>query len=191
MKRRPPGYENSVVNAIEPKVLHALRGLQSSQRWPLVMTGLTGSGKTSAAAVLYGTFHQLPMWHRADDLLLAVSMGRKEGVQVDTLNAFGETVRRSIKFQDFVNRVIGCSCLFLDDLGTRAPTEPMYGALFDLLEWRKDRPLCVTTNKSAVELAELYDDRIASRLSSGTVIKFGGSDRREKSQAVIVDSQGR
>lgn len=191
MKRRPPGYENSVVNAIDPKVLNALRQLQSSQRWPLVMTGPTGIGKTSAAAVLYGTFHQLPMWHRADDLLLAVSMGRKEGVQVDTLDHFGMTVRKSIKFQDFVNRVISCSCLFIDDLGTRAPTEPMYGALFDLIEWRKDKPLCVTTNKNAVELAELYDDRIASRLSSGTVIKLNGADRREQSSPVIVDAQGR
>ena len=32
---------------------------------------------------------------------------------------------------------------------------PMYQALFDILEWRKDKPIVFTSNKSVRELAEL------------------------------------
>ena len=40
------------------------------------------------------------------------------------------------------------SALFLDDLGIRKPSEAVYQTLFDLLEWRKGKPLIITTNKA-------------------------------------------
>lgn len=184
MEKRPPGYTNAVLPEIEEHVLLRLRHATKTDSWPVMMCGPTGTGKTSAAAVLYGRFQRLPMWHRADDLLLAMSMGRKDGVQVDGVNQFGEVVRRHVPFNKFVARVANCSCLFLDDLGVRAPTDAMHAALFDLLEWRLEKPLVVTTNQKMSELSEMFDDRIASRLSSGTVIPFTGVDRRQKAPVV-------
>lgn len=181
---RPAGYETANIKGLDASVLAALRKVQRDRCYPLVFSGPTGTGKTCAAAVFYGTWHRLPMWHRADDLLLSVALGRTGGVEIDTRNEFQETIRVTIPFARFVDRVANCSCLFLDDLGTRTPTEPMYQALFDLMEWRKNKPICVTTNKTIPELAEMFDDRIVSRLAAGTVVLLAGSDRRKRGAIV-------
>jgi len=68
--------------------------------------------------------------------------------------------------------------VILDDLGLRPPTDTMYQSLFDVLEWRKGKPLLITSNKSPEDLALLYDDRIKSRLRAGTVVNMDGPDRR-------------
>lgn len=177
--RLPLGYEAADKNKIDPDVLRKIRGLKETQKWPLVLSGDTGTGKTMAAACLYASYPALPMWHRADDLLLSMAVGRTGGVQVDQVNEYSEVVRREIPFPKFVNRVTSCCCLFLDDLGVRKPTDSMQAALFDLLEWRLGKPLVITTNLTkAAQIAELFDDRIASRMIAGTRITLRGADRR-------------
>ena len=181
---KPRGYESATIDRIKPDVLAAIRGLKTSRQWPLLLSGDVGTGKTCAAACLYGGFRKLPMWHRADDLLLSMALGRTAGVQIESMNELGEINRREIPYHTFVARVTGACCLFLDDLGTRKPTEAMYQALFDVLEYRKGKPLCVTTNKTVRELATMYDDRIADRFASGTVIKFTGKSLRQRGGVV-------
>lgn len=146
-----------------------------------MLTGTVGTGKTCAAACVYDCFPLLPMWYRADDLLLSMAIGRTGGVRSESFNDFGELVTVEVPYNKFVGRITNRSAVFLDDLGTRKPTESTYQALFDLLEWRKGRPLIITSNKTLRELAGLYDDRIADRIAAGTVVKFAGPSRRLKS----------
>ena len=55
----------------------------------------------------------------------------------------------------------------------------MQQGLFDLMEWRRGKPLVITSNKSPEDIGAIYDDRILSRLSAGTVLEIVGPDRRE------------
>ncbi len=72
------------------------------------------------------------------------------------------------------------SLLVLDDLGTRKPTESQYEIIFELIDRRQGKPLVVSTNHSPEALGKVFDDRIASRLSAGTVIDFPLVDRRKE-----------
>lgn len=187
---RPRGYEFATTEAICPHVRAAMNRVAKTQQWPITLIGGVGTGKTSAAACMFGAFRRRPMWHRADDLLLSIAMGRVSGIEIEQLNEWGELRRTSIPFSRFVSRVDGASCVFVDDLGTRSPTEAMYQALFDLLEWRKNKPLVITTNKGLGAIAALYDDRIASRLRAGTVIVMNGTDRRTGGTLVRAANNG-
>ncbi|MCR9202666.1 MAG: DnaA/Hda family protein [Planctomycetaceae bacterium] len=186
--RTPPGYSTAKVEQIPIAVRETVNGLKETNKWPLYLCGPVGTGKTMTAAVLYGKFPSLPMWHRADDLLTSVSTGRVSRVSVDKQNEFGEVSRGVVPFPIFASRVASASCLFLDDLGTRRPTEGMCAALFDLLEWRKGRPIVITSNKQPDELTQSgwFDDRIYSRFAAGTVIKIEGSDRRATGKRVRI-----
>ena len=71
------------------------------------------------------------------------------------------------------------SSIFLDDLGTMEPTRPMFNAFFDLLELRKADPrVIITSNHDPNRIAELFDDRVRSRIMAGTMIYLRGEDRR-------------
>ena len=180
---RPRGYESATIDQVPVSQRAKIREACKSGRWPLLLTGTVGTGKTCAAACVYGSFAHLPMWYRADDLLISMSLGRSGTVRAETLNEFGEVVTTELPYSKFVGRVANRSAVFLDDLGTRQPTESTYQALFDLLEWRKGRPLIITSNKRLSELAGIYDDRIADRLKVGTVVAFSGDSRRQKGQS--------
>lgn len=185
---KPTGYSMATADQMDGAVLQEIRTLKQTRKWPLLLTGDVGTGKTCSAVCLYNAYQTLPMWHRSDDLLLAMSLGRNGGVQVETFNEYGELYRKAIPYSDFIGRVSRTCCLFLDDLGTRKPTEPMQQALFDLLEYRKGKAVCVTTNKTIPEIAELYDDRIADRFVAGTVIRFRGKSRRQRGNVLTVES---
>lgn len=186
--RTPPGYSTARKALIPNAVRKTINSLNKTNKWPLYLCGPVGTGKTMTAAVLYSKFRSLPMWHRADDLLMSISTGRVSGVSIDKMNEFGEVSRGLVPFPRFASRVASTCCLFLDDLGTRQPTEGMCAALFDLLEWRKGRPIVVTSNKQPDELTQSgwFDDRIYSRFAAGTVIRIEGPDRRATGKSVCV-----
>ena len=56
----------------------------------------------------------------------------------------------------------------------------MRGLLLGIIDARSRdvRPTVVTTNLSFGELSAVIDDRLASRLAEGQVIRMEGSDRR-------------
>ncbi|MCR9197781.1 MAG: hypothetical protein NXI04_04015 [Planctomycetaceae bacterium] len=100
-------------------------------------------------------------------------------MRVQAISDYGESRTVAVSYDRFSLRVQTCSALFLDDLGIRKPSEAVYQTLFDLLEWRKGKPLIITTNKAISDLAKMYDDRIVDRLTAGTVVKFEGRSRRQ------------
>ncbi len=77
-----------------------------------------------------------------------------------------------------INTMRDAHLIVVDDIGTREPTASQLDAILAILEWRGRKPMIVTGNCNPVELKTLLDDRIASRLTSGVLIEFGGNDLR-------------
>lgn len=161
-RRLPKGYEFADWAQVRQadQVRQMLRAVQREAAWPLYIYGNPGSGKTCIAALIYEAFTRRPMWSRADDFLL-------------------EYVDRGDGRKALQAKVEGTPCLFLDDLGVRPPTPPMLQAIFDVLEMRKGRPVVIMSNHDLRKLSEIYDERIVSRLSAGTVLEIRGQDRRK------------
>lgn len=159
----PPGYEFAAWDQVTGRksVERWIRAASKENRFPLFIHGGTGTGKTCLAALLFRRV-TWPMWRRCDDFLLTLATSRGDS-----------------SFVAQKDRAANCSCLFLDDIGLREPTETMQQILFDLLELRKGKPTVITSNHSPETLKELYDDRIRSRILAGTIIEIAGSDRRE------------
>lgn len=71
--------------------------------------------------------------------------------------------------------------LLLDDLGSESGSKVTQEAVDIILsrreKWREGLTV-VTTNLSMGEIGQVFDDRLASRLSGGTVIRISGKDRR-------------
>ena len=59
----------------------------------------------------------------------------------------------------------------LDELGTRQQVSDFqYEVTKKAIDTREGRPAIVISNLSLTALAKVYDDRIAARLSEGTVV---------------------
>ena len=183
INEKPWGYQDADPAQIPQSVRDAI----NERRYPILLTGPPGTGKTSTAACKFATFTKRSMWHRADDLLLAMAVGRSGTVQVESYTESGELRRNEIAFARFVTRVNETCSLFLDDLGIRPPTPPMQQALFDILEWRKGKPVFITTNHKLPGLNDIgYDSRITDRLRTGTVIQLTGKSQRTNGPLVKV-----
>ena len=161
-RQLPEGYEFADWAQVRQgeQVQQLLRAVRDDAAWPLYIYGNPGSGKTCIAALIYERCTRRPMWSRADDFLL-------------------EYVDRGDHRKALQAKVRGTPCLFLDDLGVRPPTPPMLQAIFDVLEMRKGRPVVIVSNHDLRKLSEIYDERIVSRLSAGTVLEIRGQDRRK------------
>ena len=160
-RQGPPGYEavewDKVAKATHTRDL--LSSACRSKRFPIFIYGDVGVGKTCLAACMYRESVNNPFWTRADQLLVDMSQYRG-----------GAELRRQLKQY---------SSIFLDDLGTMEPTRPMFNAFFDLLELRKADPrIIITSNHDPNRIAELFDDRVRSRIMAGTMIYLRGEDRR-------------
>ena len=82
---------------------------------------------------------------------------------------------------NFLNSLCNCEFLVLDDMGLTTPTEAFFDFLFILLDKRHKSNLTtiVTTNLNSLEMTQKYGNAICSRLSSGTILKIEGPDRRK------------
>lgn len=159
----PAGYEFVTWDKVtgRAKLEKWIKSASQDRRFPIFIHGGTGTGKTCLAALLYQTADS-PLWRRCDDFLLSLA-----------------TSRGDVFFRTEQAKATSCSCLFLDDIGLREPTETMQQILFDFLELRKGKPMVITSNHSPEGLTDLYDDRIRSRILAGTIIEMKGPDRRD------------
>lgn len=152
---------------IDGKLLEVLRTLvRGEEKWPLLLFGPAGTGKTLASLCLCDVTPQA--WYiTADDL--------------------ADRVIRDGGFPDFVKSK---GLAVLDEIGARgAMTGPRadlhYRCVKDFADTRAGRPTIYITNVSPVSspdnpsgLITLYDDRIFSRISCGRWFELGGEDRR-------------
>lgn len=84
--------------------------------------------------------------------------------------------------EDIVRRYARVDYLLLDDLGAEKTTEWSITTLYTIIDqrYRQERPTIVTTNLSIEQIGSQISERIASRLSSGKVIKINAPDYRKK-----------
>lgn len=136
--------------------------------WPLHIHGEVGSGKSCAALCMIDAFGG---WYikLADmcDLLIDAKQGHltwSNGMQRTSVDVWQAWEQAHL-------------CV-LDEVATRGSPSDFYRETFQkCVDQREDKPLVVISNCDLDELVILTDDRIASRLSSGTRVRLKG-DRR-------------
>lgn len=177
MPRRPlPDGIRACWEQVDPRVRERIVEAIAEGAWPLLLCGSIGAGKTSAAALIYGCWvDQRVKWWRAVEFVRVIQTCRREGGVLLPGCAY-ESSEGSI----WRVRIGGPDLLVFDDIGLRNPTQAQYEMIYEVIDRRyaARKPLVVSTNHTVAELAEVFDERIASRLKAGTVIEFNTHDRR-------------
>lgn len=152
----------------------SLRQLVLGQiNWPLFIYGCAGTGKTCAALCLLD-YCGGEYWTASSlcSALIESSQGRlfhQGEAGRDRYRVYPEqlwsTIRRS-------------SLVVLDELGIRQVSDHHYESVKRVIDDRDGRPLITISNHGIAEIAQLYDDRVASRLAAGTIVQVLGRDQR-------------
>lgn len=137
--------------------------------WPLVFTGGVGTGKTCAALCLLDQVksRQYQTVGSLCEELIAVFDGQREyGQRTDNVTAWWR-------------RWGEADCVVLDELAARDRVSDFhYDTVKRAIDRRIDMPSVFISNLGLDDISKVYDDRIASRLVAGTLIRFDGDDRR-------------
>ena len=143
-------------------------------RWPMFLTGGVGTGKTCAALCLLdhvagtGFYSTLADYHADHVLAQRGELQRanaRDGWRVTTQGLWSEWIDADLAV--------------LDEIGTRArPSDALYETLKRCIDSREGRPTIFTSNITLSEIAQQFDERIASRIGSGTPVELAGGDRR-------------
>lgn len=79
----------------------------------------------------------------------------------------------------FWKRYAALPLVILDEFGSRDKvTDHHYETSKRGIDYRQGKPLVCISNLPLERLESIYDDRVASRLASGTIVELGGLDRR-------------
>lgn len=145
------------LSQLNPNLKHVLRDLCKGRRpWPLLLHGGAGRGKTCAALLLADRVNNSFYW------------------TVDFLMGFAFDLQASIWHYS-----ARADLVIVDELGTRvAEHDREYCAVKHIADLREHKPTIWISNLLPRELQTIYDDRILSRIGSGTVIELTGEDRR-------------
>lgn len=144
----------------------------AGERWlanpvDLMISGLVGSGKThfGCALCIARRLAGLPAVFR---LMAELYRELRKAVQAGESDV------------SIVEDYLAVGCLFLDDIGSGALTDFEVRTALEILDGRhvRGRPTVLTTNWSLEEIASKMDDRLASRLSDFSLLRFEGRDRR-------------
>ena len=137
----------------------------------LLLTGGPGLGKTFLSAAIAG----------------AVSAAGWPVVYDSAADIFQHFERQKFDRDEEslldVERVMGCSLLIIDDLGTEMATAFVQSALYQIVNGRLIRkmPTVISTNLPVGELGRRYSPQIASRLEGEyKILPFFGEDIRRK-----------
>jgi DNA replication protein DnaC len=163
----PPLYRDAQMADIEPNMRGEILNNLAGQRPSLLFSGPTGTGKTHVGAaivrqrLLEGKPAKYLNWAR---------------VYATIRETYGTNGNEWAVLQDYFRYAF----LLLDDLGSGSLSDFERRCTFEILDQRISHslPTIVTTNLSLKTISELLDDRIASRLSTFTHIRFKGTDRR-------------
>jgi DNA replication protein DnaC len=180
--RQPPDSVGPVDwDEVAPDFRRELSQAMNANRWPIYLFGGAGRGKSCAAACIYCRAPGRPLWVETNWYIGKITrcrMGCPD--EVSSITSSSTESEPSL-----VGKVRNASLVVFDDVGIRIPTEAAFEILFELVSVRKGKPTIYTSNLGGGALADLFDDRIASRLLSGTVIEVHGKDRRLKGTHVV------
>lgn len=169
----PPEQFHAMEHIYEECIRYA-ENFSRGKTGTLTMIGNTGLGKThlslSIANVLLRKGYGV-VYDSADSMLQRLER---------------ERFARGSDPGDTLGLLLDCDLLIIDDFGTEFSTAFTRSTIYTLINSRcsAGKALIVNTNLSAPELQAQYGDRILSRLLTGKVLRFYGSDiRLRKSRA--------
>lgn len=135
--------------------------------WPLLMIGGVGVGKTCAALCLLDACRGPRRYTTTAEAVRLITAHRSGQPSDETEGQFWAHWRKS-------------HLVVLDEIGSRQRvTDAHYEIVKQAIDYRLGRPAVFISNLNVHEISEVYDDRIASRLLAGTVVRmFDWCDRR-------------
>lgn len=154
------------IHEVDEVILRAFRGLVGgTQPWPAFVTGPPGCGKTCAALALLDHV-STGVYTTAAELTERAFRSFNGGPPINWRQWFAPDK---------------CDLVVLDELGARkSVSDTHYEQVQKVLDIREGAPLVVVTNLTLAEVAQVYDDRIASRCGAGTVVTLWRSDVRDR-----------
>ncbi|HEX4129733.1 MAG TPA: hypothetical protein VHZ24_06800 [Pirellulales bacterium] len=158
-RRLLPACDRSLA-LVDQELRRVLDALAAGRgRWPLFLHGEPGAGKTCATLSLC-------------DVVETAAYATLEEIVSRTLANDESLVRR------FSSKAL----IVVDEIGARQKIgDAQYSALKNVLDVRElahNRVGIYISNVTPTRIAELFDDRIASRLLCGTCFELLGTDRR-------------
>jgi DNA replication protein DnaC len=154
---------------IDKTVRLKIRAVTEGQEpWPILFWGEAGSGKSCAALCVLDYFGGLYL----DAAIFAEC--RRLAMQGELWEA-GYKIHET----ELWKPVRDANLVVMDELGVREKvTDHQYETVKRVMDNREEKPAIYVSNLPPVDLARVYDDRIASRATSGTVIGMIGDRRR-------------
>lgn len=144
-------------------------------RESIFITGICGTGKTHLAIAL----GKMAMENKKEELKVSESKFiNYPDFIIDVKCSFGDSAYKSMR--KLISDLSG-GFVILDDICiSKNPTPIDIDTLYLIVNDRYQRqtPTIYTSNLSLDEIGNIYNDRIASRLSACKIIKLTGNDRR-------------
>lgn len=169
-----PGKSRSA-SQVTAIIIDAFDALCAGTRpWPCFLHGPPGTGKTCAALCLLDRVVGKEKSYYTVRELCSTLIKADRG---ELFSSTGYEIHRS----KILEKIQRAGFAVLDEIGMRSGvTDHHYEAVAEWLDGRGDKPSIVISNLGLDEIQRLYDDRIADRLSAGTVIAVSGESRRAK-----------
>jgi len=141
----------------------------------LLLTGNAGSGKTHLAVAIFREWVKTQKVTTNNALFITVT-----DLLLEIREVFSDKTDKTEA--EIVNKYAREQYLILDDLGAEKTSEWSITTLYTIIDqrYRQELPTIVTTNLTIDQIGSQISERIASRLSSGKVIKINAPDYRKK-----------
>jgi len=135
----------------------------------ILLNGSVGSGKTHLAVAI--------IRYLAESDIRQARFVNSTGLFIELRSAVQAGSEREVLNKYCKNQIV-----VFDDIGSEKITDYVQASWYHIIDKRyaERLPTIYTTNMALGDIAEYYDDRIASRLASGISIKFNSEDRRLK-----------
>lgn len=162
------------LSEVPQEIRDDFRGLVSGLLpWPYFLSGTVGIGKSLAALCLCD-HSRSSVFTTVDELCEDLSNARR-----GQLSPKSDYAGRTLSPLDVWLSIARVELLVVDEIGEDDEVwDSRRKVLRRVLDERHGKPLLLISNLKIKKLAELYDDRIASRMSAGTVRRIDAPDRR-------------
>ena len=152
--------------------LEFARNLTGNRNW-LLLTGPTRKGKTCLATAIMVYAYQnygypIQFW---DTLSLIREFDILRVKNFSSQTDFENPCDEFLSEPEFMEKLIECPLLILDDLGVERKTDSSARKFIELIDGRfmNQKPIIITTNSTLPELAERYEDRTIRRITERTL----------------------
>lgn len=171
------------IGLVPVKLRRKLTEAIKSRRFPVYLFGPTGVGKTCASGLVYQAWPLEAGWLECDETLRAVVGTRTDPeTRIPWLRSDGHKGNTDLaRFWALIDR---CDLICIEDVGVRPATDPQREVMLEILNRRKGKATIITSNIEPNLLHKVYDGRIQSRVTEGTLIRVVGQDQRTDGQRV-------